>query len=77
MICLKTYVKLFADDTSLFSVIHYPRVKTETFNEDLNKVSQCTNGKCYLIPILQNKVKKLYLLERTEQRIMEASCLTT
>ena len=36
---LHSKVKLFADDTSLFSVVRDPRVTAETLNEDLSKVS--------------------------------------
>ena len=37
---LNSNVKLFADHTSLFLVAPDPRVKIESLNEDLSKVSQ-------------------------------------
>ena len=37
---LMSYVKLFADGTSFFSVSRGPILTTETLNEDLSKVSQ-------------------------------------
>ena len=37
---LNANVKLIADNTSIFSVVHDPRVTTETLNEDLSKVFQ-------------------------------------
>ena len=37
---LNSSVKQFVDDTSLFSVVHDPRVTIETLNEVLSKVSQ-------------------------------------
>ena len=40
---LNSNVKLFANDTSLFSVVRDPRVTAETLNEDLSKMSQCAH----------------------------------
>ena len=35
---LTTNVKLFADDTSLFSIVHNMNTSTTNFNKDLNKI---------------------------------------
>ena len=53
----------FADDASLFSVIHGINVFAAELNEDLKKVSNgLLNGKWFLIQMLVNKLKKLYLV---------------
>ena len=36
---LKTNVKLFADDTSLFSVVHYVNTSANNLNNDLSKIN--------------------------------------
>ena len=38
---LSSNVKLFADSTSLFSVIHDIHVSARELNEDLKKISEC------------------------------------
>ena len=39
---LTTNVKLFADDTSLFSIVHYMNTSTSNLNNDLNKIKNRT-----------------------------------
>ena len=38
---LTSIVKLFADDTSLFSVVHDINTTAKELNEDLNKINNC------------------------------------
>ena len=62
---LKSECKLFADDTSRFSVVHDINTSASNLNEDLEKISNWgLNGKWSLIQILINKLKKLYLIGR-------------
>ena len=75
---LNSNVQLFADNTYFFSVVHDPSLTTETFNEDLSKVSQWTHQRKMLFNLDHLKqAKKLYFLGRIERPIMEASRLTT
>ena len=60
----------FADDSSLFSVIHGINVFAAELNEDLKKVSNgLLNGKWFLIQMLVNKLKKLYLVWKEKKTI--------
>ena len=57
-------VKLFIDDTSVFSTVYNINISTSNLNSDLQKVSErLLNGKCLLIQILLNKHKKSFFLE--------------
>ena len=59
---LSSTTKLFADDTSIFSVVHATQ-STHELNDDLEKFQiGPTNGKWPLILINLNKNKKLYFL---------------
>ena len=53
-------VKLFADDTSIFSTIHDSNTSALIFRRYLNGL---LNGKCLLIQILLSKRKKSFFLE--------------
>ena len=54
---LTSNIKLFADDTSIISVVR----DSSSFNENLPKMSLWgTNGRCCLIPMFQNKPKRLF-----------------
>ena len=55
-------VKLFADDTSLFSVANDPNISVnELLNKDLELISERdTNGKCILILTRVNRHKKSF-----------------
>ena len=60
----------FADDASLFSVINGINVFAAELNEDLKKVSNgLLNGKWFLIQMLVNKLKKLYLVWKEKKPI--------
>ena len=61
---LSSTTKHFADDTSLFSVVHDVTQSTNELNDDLEKNSNwvSTNGKCPSILINLNKPKKLHFL---------------
>ena len=56
---LSSTVKLFADDTSIFSIVHDIDLSSKQLNDDLKKVSDWPiSGKCLLILICLNKLKK-------------------
>ena len=69
MVCLSIYIsdlsdnlssniKLFADDTSLFSAIHDINVSAAELNEDLRKIAiGLFNVKWFLIQMLAKKLK--------------------
>ena len=47
---LNSLIKLFADDTSLFSTLYNPNHSAKVLNDDLNKISEWAyKWKCYLI----------------------------
>ena len=47
---LNSLIKLFADDTALFSTVYDPNHSAKVLNDDLNKSQNgLINGKCYLI----------------------------
>ena len=54
---LSSNAKLFADDTSLFSVVHNANTTAKKLNNDLVK-DGLTNGKWASILILPNKLRK-------------------
>ena len=63
---LKNECKLFADGTSLFSVVDDINTSTSDLNEDLEKISNWT-FKSYLLNLIHTliiKLKKLHLVER-------------
>ena len=58
---LTSNAKLFADDTSIFSVVHDSSSSPLSINEDLSKISQWGyKWKIWLILMLQNKPKRLF-----------------
>ena len=62
----KNECKLFADGTSLFSVVDDINTSTSDLNEDLEKISNWT-FKSYLLNLIHTliiKLKKLHLVER-------------
>ena len=64
---LQSSVKLFADDTSLFSTVYDPNMSADQLDKDLEKVSHWAymeNGKWYLIQTYLSKHKKLYFPEK-------------
>ena len=59
---LSTNVKLFADDTSLFSVVHNIATSSCDLSYDLNRVKEWAfQWKMSFNPEPQNKLKKSYL----------------
>ena len=61
---IQSSVKLFADDTSLFSTVYDPNMSADQLDKDLKK-SQIgpTDGKLSLIQTYLSKHKKLYFPE--------------
>ena len=56
---LKSNVKLFADDTSIFTIVKDINESTSILNNDLFLISKWViTGKCFLIHILPNRLKK-------------------
>ena len=66
---LNSEAKLFADDTSIFSIVNCVSTSASTINSDLLKTYKTghTNGKCHSIQIELNKRKKLFSPERKTQ----------
>ena len=68
--------KLFADDTSVFSVVHNITDSANLLNSDLSKIANVLyNGKLVLIRIQQNKLKRSYSLTKPHREITRALCL--
>ena len=68
--------KLFADDTSVFSVVHNITNSANLLNSDLSKITNVLyNGKLVLIRIQQNKLKRSYSLAKPHREITRALCL--
>ena len=62
---LESSVKLFADDTSLFSTVYDPNISPDQLGKDLKKCQiGHTNRKWSLIQTYPNKHKKLYFPEK-------------
>ena len=56
---LSTNAKLFADDTSLFSVVHNANTTAKELNNDLVKISRCDyQWKMSFNPDPANKLRK-------------------
>ena len=54
-------VKLFADDTSLFSIVHDPNTSTNELNKDLKRyLNGHISGKCHLTQTRTSRLRKLY-----------------
>ena len=66
---LKPNVKLFVDDASLFIVVKDKNESANVLNNDLNSQSLhgLVIGKCFLIQILVNRLKKCYFQEKKTQ----------
>ena len=61
---LITNAKLFANDTSLFSVVHDVNTSTNNLNNDLSKINDsATQWKMSFNPDPSKKLKKLYFPE--------------
>ena len=68
---LTTNVTLFADDTSLVSVVHNMNTSTINLNNDLNKIRNwAIHWEMNFNPILANKLKKLYFQESLKRPII-------
>ena len=68
---LATNVKLFADDTSLFSVVHNMIMSTINLNNVLNKIRNwAIQWKLNFNPILVNKLRKVYFQESFKRQII-------
>ena len=62
---LNSEVKLFADDTSLFSIDNCVKASASTLNSDVLKIQDWhTNGKCHSIQIKLSKNENLFSPER-------------
>ena len=55
---LSSNSKLFADDTSLFSVVHDKNISTNELNSELRKISNWENGKRASNPTVSNKLRR-------------------
>ena len=64
-------VKLFAVDTSLFSIVHNMNTSTINLNNDLNKTKNWTiQWKMNFSPILEHKLRRLYFQESFKKQII-------
>ena len=64
-------VKLFAVDTSLFSIVHNMNTSAINLNNDLNKTKNWTiQWKMNFSPILEHKLRRLYFQESFKKQII-------
>ena len=70
---LKCNVKLFADDTSLFTVVHKPNAAAEDMNHDLRLSSQWACD--WRIQILKNRLSNCFFQGKETMEIMLFSAL--
>ena len=68
---LKCSVKLFADDTSLFTIVKDKNESANTLNNDLLLINGLINGKYFLIQILANRRKKCYSQEKRKLKFIQ------
>ena len=61
---LKSNAKLFAEDMSLLTIVHYKNESDNVLNNDLLLISKWA-GKYFLIQILANQLKKCYFQENS------------
>ena len=66
---LSIIAKLFADDTSLFSIVQNVNTSASHLNSDLIKIGDF-NGKLVLILTLANKPRKLFSLVESERHVI-------
>ena len=75
---LSSNVKLFADDTSLFSVVHNANPTAKELNNDLVKISRWAyQWKMSLNPDPSKQARKQYLVEKRKKNTILLSLLTT
>ena len=73
---LNSNVKLFADDTSLFSVVHNIADSANLLNSDLSKINEwAMQWKTSFNPYPTNKLKRLYSVAKPQREITQALCL--
>ena len=54
---IKSYIRLFADDTSLYLIVVDPEIATDLMNSDLDKIHQWV--KSWLVNFNPNKTEQL------------------
>ena len=67
---LKSNAKLFADDTPLFSIVKDENESVNTLNY-LKSLNGLLIGKCFLIQILANQLKKYCFQEKRKPRVIQ------
>ena len=73
---LSSKTKLFADDTSLFSIVNDVNLSEFHLNSDLKKyLNGLINGKCPSILIFLSRLKKLYFQEKLLKHLILQSFL--
>ena len=66
---LITNPKLFADDTSLFSIVHDPNATANDLNNDLAKINDwASNGKWILILTLVKKLRRFFFSRKIKSQ---------
>ena len=69
---LKSTIKLFADDTSIFHAVKDPNTSAEILTITLLEFQNGhTDGKCHLIWTLQNKLRKCCFLTKLQRQIIQ------
>ena len=64
-----TNPKLFADDTSLFSIVHDPNATANDLNNDLAKINDwASNGKWILILTLVKKLRRFFFSRKIKSQ---------
>ena len=75
---LLSNVKLFADDTSLFSVVHNPNTTVKDFNNDLAKInSWAYQWKMSFNPDPSKQAQEVIFIRKTKKNTIRLSLLTT
>ena len=75
---IKSQINFFADDTSLFSIVHDADLTADGLNHDLNIISEWAfNWKTSFNPDLNKQLLKLYSLTKPENKISPKSISTT
>ena len=66
---LNSLVKLFADDTSLFSMVHDPTLSAKTLNDDLSRTSEWTHRwKMSFNPDITKQAQEVILSKKKYQK---------
>ena len=63
---IETTVKLFVDDTSLFSVVHDNNTSAEALNRDLQKISEWTHKMPVNLDVSKQAQEVIFIKETSQ-----------